>query len=150
VQVPWHDREVLFLPQKTYLPMGTLREAVCYPAKPDAFDNATILAALDKVKLPQLTARLDEVGAWDKQLSPGEQQRVALARAMLIQPKWLFMDEATAALDAATAQSLTAMLFEQLPQSAIVSIAHDPAIVAMHAKRAELQLADGGAVLRAL
>ncbi len=138
---------VLFLPQRPYLPIGTLRATVSYPAAPDAFDDATIARALRDCRLPQLADRLDEEAAWDRRLSPGEQQRLAFARALLNAPRWLFLDEATAALDEATGTALYALLLERLPDAAVVSIAHDASVAAFHRRRVHLTPAEGGARL---
>jgi putative ATP-binding cassette transporter len=138
---------VLFLPQRPYLPIGSLRATVAYPAAPDAFDDARIAGALRDCRLPQLADRLDETAAWDRRLSPGEQQRLAFARALLNEPRWLFLDEASAALDEATGTALYALLIERLPGTAIVSIAHDPSIARFHRRRLHLTPAEGGARL---
>jgi len=138
---------VLFLPQRPYLPIGTLRAAVAFPAPPDAFDDAAIAAALADARLPQLANRLDEEAAWDRRLSPGEQQRLAVARALLNRPRWLFLDEATAALDEATGTALYRLLLERLPDAALVSIAHDPAVAGFHSRRVRLTPAEGGSRL---
>jgi ABC-type uncharacterized transport system fused permease/ATPase subunit len=93
---------ILFLPQKPYLPIGTLRDVVSYPMPAGGVDDATLREALEAVGLPELTGRLDEAGHWALQLSPGEQQRIAFARALVQKPDWLFLDEATSAVDEAT------------------------------------------------
>jgi putative ATP-binding cassette transporter len=144
------DGGVLFLPQKPYLPIGTLRATVSYPAAADAFDDARIARALRDARLPQLADRLDEEAAWDRRLSPGEQQRLAFARALLNAPRWLFLDEATAALDEATGTALYALLLERLPEAAVVSIAHDASVAAFHGRRVHLTPAEGGATLAEL
>jgi len=141
------DGGVLFLPQRPYLPIGTLRAAVAFPSPASAFDDATIATALVDARLPQLAVRLDEEAAWDRRLSPGEQQRLAVARALLNRPRWLFLDEATAALDEATGTALYRLLIERLPDAALVSIAHDPAVAAFHQRRVHLTPAEGGARL---
>jgi putative ATP-binding cassette transporter len=138
---------VLFLPQKPYLPIGRLRDTVCYPAAPGQFDDSAIRQALVDCRLPQLADRLDEDGAWDRRLSPGEQQRLAFARALLNQPEWLFLDEATAALDEPTSNALYALLLQRLPRCAIVSIAHDPSVAAFHRRRVHLQPAEQGSTV---
>jgi putative ATP-binding cassette transporter len=138
---------VLFLPQKPYLPIGTLRACVSYPSPPDDFSDTAIIEALRDCRLPQLSGQLDESSAWDRRLSPGEQQRLGFARALLNRPQWLFLDEATSALDEATGKALYQLLIDRLPDSAIISIAHDPAVAEFHRLRRHLTPADGGARL---
>ncbi|WP_421988968.1 SbmA/BacA-like family transporter [Roseococcus sp.] len=121
-----------FLPQRPYLPLGTLRRALAYPAAADRFPEAEILAVLGDVGLAHLAPRLDTEEAWAQQLSGGEQQRVALARALLHKPKWLFLDEATASLDPVAEQRLYELLKERLPGTALLSIAHRPAVAEHH------------------
>jgi len=118
------DFDALFLPQRPYFPIGTLRLVVSYPASPGVFDDASIKEALDAVGLTQLSNRLDEEVNWSMQLSGGEQQRVALARALLQRPRWLFLDEATSALDEAAQAQLLELLRNRLKDTSIVSIAH--------------------------
>ncbi len=122
---------ILFLPQKPYMPIGTLREALLYPNANGASD-ATLEATLADVRLPHLAGRLDEAAHWGQRLSPGEQQRLAVARALLAKPDFLFLDEATAALDEATEAHVYRLLAERLPQTAIVSIGHRPSLKAFH------------------
>ena len=93
------NAEIMLLPQRPYLPQGTLRAALAYPSEADAYGDAEIQDAMDKVKLGHLRDRLDEVDLWGQRLSGGEQQRLAVARALLARPDWLFLDEATASLD---------------------------------------------------
>jgi putative ATP-binding cassette transporter len=129
------DARVLFLPQKPYLPVGTLREAICFPERPDAYGLIEIGEALRATGLEHLADRLDEDRFWSPVLSPGEQQRLAVARAILLRPDWLFLDEATSALDAAMEARLYQLLHERLPGAAIISIAHNPGVAAFHARR---------------
>ena len=126
---------VLFLPQRAYLPIGSLREAMAYPRHPGDFTEPQMQTALAACQLGHLSGRLDEVHNWTMTLSPGEQQRLSVARAILQQPRWLFLDEATAAVDAATEKRLYELILEQLPQATIVSIAHRPAVVPFHDTR---------------
>ena len=126
---------VLFLSQKPYLPLGTLREAVAFPAEPNAFSDDQIKSVLQDVRLPHLTSRLDEDSNWSMTLSVGEQQRVAIARALLNKPDWLFMDEATSALDEENETHAYTLVNERLPQAALVSIAHRPQVARHHHRR---------------
>jgi vitamin B12/bleomycin/antimicrobial peptide transport system ATP-binding/permease protein len=134
IQLP-KDARILFLPQKPYLPVGTLRESLCFPDRPDAHGLVAISEALAATGLDHLADRLEEERFWSPVLSPGEQQRLAVARAILVRPEWLFLDEATSALDAAMEAKLYKLLRERLPESAIVSIAHSPSVVAFHDRR---------------
>ena len=128
----------LFLPQRPYFPLGTLREAVCYPARLEAFTDIEIAEALTAVGLPHLLARLDQSADWSTQLSGGEQQRVAFARALLEKPAWLFLDEATSSLDDASQAQLYELLTERLKHTTIVSIAHRNDLARFHEQRLEL------------
>jgi putative ATP-binding cassette transporter len=114
----------LFLPQRPYFPIGTLRLVISYPASPGDFDDASIKETLNAVGLGQLSDQLDEEVNWSMQLSGGEQQRVALARALLQRPRWLFLDEATSALDETAQTQLLELLRNRLKDTSIVSIAH--------------------------
>jgi putative ATP-binding cassette transporter len=137
VEVPQRAR-ILFLPQRAYMPIASLREAVTYPAPAGTFDDATVVEALQATGLGALANRLDEVQNWSLQLSGGELQRLAIARAILHRPDWLFLDEATAALDEAAEAQLYTLLRERLPAAAIVSIAHRPRVGDFHQTRFSL------------
>ncbi len=137
VHVPAQAR-VLFLPQRPYLPVGSLRDAVVYPATSSSFDDTTVRGALEAVGLGGFADRLGDVDNWSLQLSGGEQQRLAIARAVLQQPDWLFLDEATAAVDDAAEQELYSLLRRSLPGTAIVSIAHRAGVSAFHTRHISL------------
>jgi putative ATP-binding cassette transporter len=122
----------LFLPQRPYIPLGTLRHAVTYPAPASGFDDATVRDALRAAGLAHLEPRLDDEDMWAQRLSGGEQQRLAMARALLSRPDWLFLDEATASLDPEAEAELYATLKERLPKTTFVSIAHRPAVTGLH------------------
>lgn len=124
----------LFLAQRPYLPLGTLRQAICYPAAPLA--NDTILPILEDVGLQHLIPRLDEEERnWGQILSVGEQQRVAFARVLLLKPALLFMDEASSALDEACEARLYGLLRERLPQMVLVSVGHRSTLTPFHSHR---------------
>jgi len=139
-----HAGRALFLPQRPYIPLGTLRHAIAYPAPVDAYDDAAITAALEAVGLGTLRPRLDEEDAWAQRLSGGEQQRLAVARALLMKPDWLFLDEATASLDPEAEAELYALLKRDLPGTTIVSIAHRPAVAAFHERHIVLDRPGAG------
>jgi putative ATP-binding cassette transporter len=130
VRIPATAR-LMFLPQRAYLPEGTLRRALAYPA-PDGADAAVLTAVLRDVGLGRLVERLDEVSPWAQVLSGGEQQRLAFARALLQRPDVVFLDEATSALDPEAEQTLLGLLRERLPRASIVSIGHRESLAALH------------------
>ncbi|HXH02789.1 MAG TPA: ABC transporter ATP-binding protein/permease, partial [Candidatus Competibacteraceae bacterium] len=134
VRLPASGR-AFFLPQRPYLPIASLRAALCYPSPEGAFDDAAIREALELCRLSHLSGRLDEVRHWARELSPGEQQRLAVARALLQKPDWLFLDEATSALDEATERQLYQVLSERLPDTTVISIGHRPTLAAFHCRR---------------
>jgi putative ATP-binding cassette transporter len=134
IRVPQGAR-VLFLPQKPYIPIAPLRDAVAYPGHAGEFPDDAVRSALVDVGLDSLATRLDERENWSMRLSGGEQQRLAIARALLHSPDWLFLDEATASLDEAAERRLYELLTVRLPRAAIVSIAHRPTVAAFHARR---------------
>lgn len=136
-------KRILFLPQKPYLPIGTLREALAYPSDRSVFSEEALQAALRDCRLGEFLSRLDESQHWAQQLSPGEQQRVAIARALLHRPDWLFLDEATSALDEETEAAMYELLRSKLPDTTVVSIAHRPGVARYHDKRLALVPQDG-------
>ncbi|RYY15292.1 MAG: ABC transporter ATP-binding protein/permease, partial [Alphaproteobacteria bacterium] len=137
-------QSALVLPQRPYIPLGTLRGAVVYPSTTDMFPDEAIRDALMAAQLPGLVDRLDEVDAWDQRLSGGEQQRLAVARAVLAKPDWLFLDESTAALDEPSEAAIYRMLRERLPGTTIVSIGHRSTLHALHERRLDMQPANDG------
>jgi putative ATP-binding cassette transporter len=134
---------LLFLPQKPYLPIATLKAALTYPDSPDPYPTARIEEVLAACGLASFADRLDVEDHWSQCLSPGEQQRLAIARALLLAPRWLFLDEATAALDEASEVMLYRLLVDRLPSTALVSIAHRPTLAAFHDRTIVFPLAPG-------
>ncbi|MGL4242623.1 MAG: ABC transporter ATP-binding protein/permease [Beijerinckiaceae bacterium] len=137
-------KTVMLLPQRPYLPMGTLRDAVQYPGLAGLHPDHEIKAALLAARLPKLVDRLDEEAMWAQVLSLGEQQRLAVARALLSKPDWLFLDEATAALDETTEAAIYDVLKGKLSDTTIVSIGHRSTLIDMHDRRIDLQAGDDG------
>ncbi|MGE5220609.1 MAG: ABC transporter ATP-binding protein/permease [Chloroflexota bacterium] len=134
-----HGSRILFLPQKPYLPIGTLRDVVSYPAPAGGLDDAVLREALQAVGLAHLSERLAEPNHWALQLSPGEQQRVAFARALVHRPEWLFLDEATSALDEATETRLYRLLQERLATTTVFSVGHRGTLRRFHARQLVVQ-----------
>ena len=134
VEVP-AEAKLMMLPQRPYLPIGPLHEAVVYPGETAGFEAEQVRDVLAAVGLPQLAERLDEDGHWNRTLSLGEQQRLGLARALLHRPDYLFLDEATASLDEPSEARLYRLLTEKLPQATIVSIGHRSTLDAFHTRK---------------
>jgi len=136
----------LFLPQRPYFPIGTLRHVVSYPAAAETFSDAQLRDALAAAGLAHFGDRLDEQENWAQQLSGGEQQRVAIARALLQKPAWLFLDEATSALDEPSQERVYQLLTERLKDATIISIAHRSALTELDGKLWELKREGDGTV----
>jgi vitamin B12/bleomycin/antimicrobial peptide transport system ATP-binding/permease protein len=118
---------MMFLPQHPYVPLGTLRAAVVYPAGADAFKTSDVCRALERTGLSYLSASLDRVERWDKELTLDEQQRVALARLVLHRPNWIVLDEAVDVLDEDHRQIVLSILDHELAGSAVISISRHAA-----------------------
>ena len=127
------EGDLLFIPQKPYMLLGSLREQLCYPLQPDRFSDEQLRHVLEQVRLPELVGRypdLDIIQDWPRLLSLGEQQRLAFARLLLNSPSFVVLDEATSALDVATERHLYALLAER--EMAFVSVGHRPTLTAFH------------------
>lgn len=128
--------QVLFLSQKPYLPLGTLRTALYYPSSAESGDEATEI--LRECQLPHLIARLDQEADWSSILSLGEQQRLAIGRALLSRAELIFLDEASSAMDEGLEYSMYQLLRQSLPDSIIVSVGHRSSLLDFHNKELDL------------
>jgi putative ATP-binding cassette transporter len=126
------DGRVMFLPQRPYLPLGTLADAIAYPELDHRPRRAEIEAALRVVGLPYLIDQLDEDGNWAQRLSGGEQQRVGFARVLLARPEIVFLDEATSALDEPAESALYRLLRDADWGPTIVSVGHHGTLKRFH------------------
>jgi vitamin B12/bleomycin/antimicrobial peptide transport system ATP-binding/permease protein len=125
----------MFVPQTSYLPIGTLRGALAYPSAEGHFTDDASRHVLIACNLGAYADRLDESGHWSRRLSPGEQQRLAVARVLLHEPDFIFLDEATSALDASNELLVYNVLIDRLPKAAIVSVAHRADVAQFHDER---------------
>ena len=123
---------LLVLPQRPYLPEGSLRDAITFPRVLPTKEDARIEALLTEVGLSSLAHRLDEQAHWQQRLSPGEQQRLTVVRSILFEPDWLLLDEATASLDEPAERMVYALIRERLPHATIVSVGHRSTLRALH------------------
>ena len=126
---------LLFLPQKPYLPLGTLKQAAAYPEGASRFSDEEVREAIEAVGLKSLSNDLTRQENWAQLLSGGEQQRLAFARALLNRPDWLFLDEASASLPQADQDALYRLLKAKLPATTLVSVGHRESLAAHHARR---------------
>lgn len=126
------NQKVMFLPQKPYMPLGTLAEAIVFPDELKPGDDIKIAKVLKDCKLDALIPRLNEMAHWSEQLSPGEQQRISFARVLLQKPDWVFLDESTSMLDLGNEESFYKLLKTQLPNCCVVSIGHHPSLEEHH------------------
>jgi putative ATP-binding cassette transporter len=148
VQVPAGAR-MMFVTQRPYVPIGTLRAAATYPAPEGAFADEQIQEAFRSLGLDRLQGSLDSTAPWAQILSPHEQQRLALARVLLHAPDWILLDKATSALDEESERRVYALLAERLPTATLVSIAHRAGVEQYHSRRWSLAPRDGRVVLEA-
>jgi putative ATP-binding cassette transporter len=135
---PCGPNETMFLSQMPYVPLGDLRAVVSYPNEEGDIDDETLKRTLEKVALPHLVSRLDEVLDWAKVLSPGEQQRIAFARVLLTKPKAVFLDEATSALDEGLEFLVYNLVRTELPDTILVSVSHRRTVEQHHTHELEL------------
>jgi putative ATP-binding cassette transporter len=139
VRFPVDVRDVMFVSQLPYIPLGDLRAVASYPRPEGEVDRGAIQAALLEVALPHLVIRINEIKDWAKVLSVGEQQRVAFARILLNRPKVVFLDEATSAMDEGLELMLYRLVRDSLPDSIVVSVSHRDTVEQHHDRQLELR-----------
>jgi putative ATP-binding cassette transporter len=139
------DAKLLLMPQRAYVPVGTLRRAATYPEPAKSKSVAQVAKAFRLVGLGHLTEQIDEEGPWDETLSGGEKQRLAFARILLHRPEIIVLDEATSALDPASQDKLMELLTKELGATTIVSVGHRPELEAFHNRKIILERRSGGA-----
>ncbi len=138
---------MMFMPQRPYLPLGTMRAAITYPDAPDAFDTVDVEAAVKRVGLAEFLPMLDFEGRLDKSLSLGQQQLIGFARLLLHRPSWVFLDEATSALDEVSQRRVMSMFDHELAGATVLSIGHRPGLEAFHTRVLHLVRTPQGARL---
>ena len=150
---PWGEGNVqvasgakmFLMPQRAYVPVGTLRRAATYPEPADSKGIEEVTEALKRVGLKHLIDRLEEEAPWDQTLSGGEKQRLAFARILLQRPDIVVLDEATSALDPDSQDKLMELLTTELDATTIVSVGHRPELEAFHSRKIVLERQRGGA-----
>jgi putative ATP-binding cassette transporter len=140
------DAKMFLLPQRPYVPSGTLRRAAAYPDAPESRSIEDVADAFKRVGLEHLVDKLNEEGPWDQTLSGGEKQRLAFARILLHNPDIVVLDEATAALDPKSQLKLMELLVDREGMT-LVSVGHRPELEAFHTRKIELERRPGGAKL---
>ncbi len=143
------QEKLMFIPQKPYLPLGSLREALLYPGNKPVSDEV-LIALMEQCQIGYLQDKLDIVADWSHVLSVGEQQRLAFVRAHIQEPLWLFLDEATSALDEETEAKMYTLVGERLPATTIVSIGHRSTLNKYHQRILQLDKANKSVVLKSL
>jgi vitamin B12/bleomycin/antimicrobial peptide transport system ATP-binding/permease protein len=151
---PWGGGEVqvaaggLFvMPQRPYVPLGTLRRVVTYPRSPDAVEDVLVRRSIEEVGLAHLLDRLDAAEHWDQVLSGGEKQRLGFARLLIQRPTLVVMDEATSALDPSSQDQLMRLVLDRLPGATLISVGHRVELEAFHTRKLVLEYCDEGARL---
>ncbi|MBR1196294.1 ABC transporter ATP-binding protein/permease [Bradyrhizobium sp. AUGA SZCCT0240] len=141
------DRRLFMLPQRPYIPTGTLRRAIAYPGAAEDWRSEQFCEALHKVGLDHLKEKIEEEAPWDQTLSGGEKQRLAFARLLLHNPDIVVLDEATSALDEKSQDKMMEIVIKELPKATIVSVAHRAELEAFHSRKIVLERRKGGAKL---
>ncbi|HSW93921.1 MAG TPA: ABC transporter ATP-binding protein/permease [Gammaproteobacteria bacterium] len=136
ITLPNHQR-VMYIPQRSYMPLGTLKQALLFPDQVSPVSDDELKKLLCDCDLPNLASELQHVTVWSEHLSPGELQRIAFVRVLLTRPDWVFLDESTSALDLTHERQLYRLLKERLPNCSVVSIGHRPSLDEYHDHRVD-------------
>ena len=147
IHLPPRDT-VMFMPERPYLPLGTLRAAVSYPAPPGGFEDTAVAAALERVGLARLVSSLDRENRWDKDLAQDEQQRLAFARLLLHRPRWVLLDDAIGALDEEDRRLVLSLFEHELADAAVLSFGRAPVRDGFYNRKLHMIRLPGGAPLR--
>lgn len=140
--------DMMFLPQRPYMPLGTLAGSIAYPQSEDKTDRELLIQALRTVNLEEFIPMLDINERWDRLMSLGQQQRLAFARLLVHKPRWIFLDEATSALDEENQRQMMSLFSDQLKESTLISIGHQPGLAEYHHRTLQLITTQAGTVLR--
>ena len=138
---------IFFATQRPYLPIGSLRDAIAYPAIAKPLDDGPLGDILMRVGLQNLVTRLDQIENWEQLLAADEQQRLGFARLFIHRPAWIFIQEATDALDPEEEAKMMALLGQELPDATVVTIGHHAGLMAYHRRQFSLVRHDGYAIV---
>jgi putative ATP-binding cassette transporter len=141
------DATIFFMPQRPYMPMGTLRSVLAYPSATECFPDEAVAAALDRVGLGHLAERLNEADTWEQILTSGEQQRLGFARLLLHRPKWIFLQEATDALDPEGERKLMQLLIDEFPTATIMTVGFHADLETYHQRKLTMTPTPEGTIL---
>jgi len=134
------QKNIMFVPQKSYMPLGTLREALLFPDQISHVSEEELAKLLQDCGLPTLVDQMHETKAWSESLSPGELQRIAFVRVLLHKPDWVFLDESTSSMDLNNEKKMYELLKQHLPNCSVISVGHRPSLVEYHDH--EINMAD--------
>jgi putative ATP-binding cassette transporter len=129
------DATVFFMPQRPYMPIGSLRAVLAYPSAIESYSDEALKSALLRVGLGHLSERLRDSDTWEQVLSAGEQQRLGFARLLLHRPRWVFLQEATDAVDPESERRLMQILIDEFPAATIMTVGFHPDLEAYHQRR---------------
>ena len=141
------NRAIAFVPQKPYIPLGSLRSVLLYPQAELQIADEIIVAALERCGLGAFGDRLGEIHLWDRILSGGERQKIAFARLLIQRPDIVIMDEATSALDEMSQASLLRLFDDELAGATLISVGHRTSLNRFHSRKITMRAWPTGALL---